>query len=461
MQNTINKKKGNILIVDDDKYIVLSLRTLLEQHFSIVESINNPEEIPEKMESQKFDVIFLDMNYTVGETGGEEGFKWLNNILKIDSDANVILITAYGEINLAVKAMKIGAIDFIVKPWENEKLLATVSTAIQLSSSKQKVSQLKSQQEILNSNINIPYSEIIGKSPAMQIVFDSIEKLAATDANILILGNNGTGKELVARAIHKRSNRAEEVFISVDLGAISETLFESELFGHVKGAFTDAKEDRTGRFEAASGGTIFLDEIGNLSLSLQAKLLTVLQNRKITKLGSNKETDIDIRLLCASNMPLKEMVKEGKFRQDLLYRINTIEMHLPSLSERREDIPLLVQYFLKTYSKKYKKDKLSISDTVLKKLKNADWPGNVRELQHSTERAVIMSDGKNLNSSDFSIISETNVSSDKTDGFNLDELEKITILKCLQKHSGHLTKAAKDLGLTRGSLYRRLEKYGI
>ncbi|MFC2117123.1 sigma-54-dependent transcriptional regulator [Bacteroidota bacterium] len=461
MQNTFNKQKGNILLVDDDKYIVLSLKTLLEQHYSLVMAINDPKQIPKILESHNFDVIFLDMNFTTGATGGAEGFEWLKNILKIDPDSNVILITAYGEIGIAVKAMKMGAIDFIVKPWENEKLLATVSTAMQLSRSKQKVSQLESQQEILNSNINFQYSEIIGQSPAMQKVFDSIEKLAVTDANILILGDNGTGKELVARAIHRSSNRSDEVFISVDLGAISESLFESELFGHVKGAYTDAKEDRTGRFEAASGGTIFLDEIGNLSLSLQAKLLTVLQNRKITKLGSNREMDIDIRLLCASNMPLKEMVKEGKFRQDLLYRINTIEMYLPSLAERREDIPLLAKYFIKIYSRKYKKEKLFISDNVFKKLKNAAWPGNVRELQHSIERAVIMSDGKNLSPSDFSIITDDNVAIDSGSGYNLYELEKIAILKCLQKHSGHLTKAAKDLGLTRGSLYRRLEKYGI
>lgn len=451
---------SRILIVDDDRYIVLSLRTLLEQHYKVVNSISDPGKIPELLEKNNYDVILLDMNFATGATSGSEGFEWLGKILEIDPYSNVILITAYGEISLAVKAMKLGAIDFIVKPWENEKLLATVSTAVQLSQSKRAVKKLKTQQKIIDSNINFQFSDIIGSSPAMQKVYESIEKLAITDANILILGDNGTGKELVARAIHKNSARANEVFISVDLGSISEALFESELFGHVKGAFTDAKENRTGRFEAASEGTIFLDEIGNLSLALQAKLLSVIQSRKVIRLGSNREIDINIRLLCASNMPLKKMVEEGRFRLDLLYRINTVEIYIPALVDRREDIPELAIYFLKIYANKYKKPKLRIPEIVLKKLQNSDWPGNVRELQHIIERSVILSDGKVIKPEDLQLIGPVgNV--DRISGYNLEKIEKRAIIKCIEKNSGNLTRAAKELGLTRGSLYRRLEKYGI
>ena len=451
---------GKILIIDDDDFILLSARMFLEQYFKDITTLNSPELIKEEISSATYDLVLLDMNFQQGETSGKEGIKWLKTIKEISPETQVLLMTAYGEVNLAVEAMKEGATDFIVKPWQNEKLLATVQTAISLSEQQKKIKSLESKTKALSKAADSAFSNMIGKSQAMKGIMNIISKVAITDADILILGENGTGKEVAARAIHRASNRADQVFISVDLGSISENLFESELFGHKKGAFTDAREDRTGRFEAASGGTIFLDEIGNLSPSLQAKLLTVLQNRKVTKLGTNQAIDIDVRVICATNSNLKEMVKNGDFREDLLYRINTVEVTIPPLKERVADLPLLVNHFLNHYGHKYHKKDLAISDDVIKRLQTHNWPGNIRELQHAIERAVILSDGNELTQGDFAFLSHQEI--DKAfDDYNLENLEAWAIHNAIKKHQGNISHAAKELGLSRGSMYRRMDKYNI
>jgi DNA-binding NtrC family response regulator len=403
------------------------------------------------------------MNFTQDAISGKEGFQWLNKILEIDPQAVVLFITAYGDVEKSVQAIKAGATDFIIKPWQNEKLLATISSAIKLRKSRREASELREKQKEFNTIIDQPFADFIGISPGMQRVFNTIQKVAATDANVLILGENGTGKELVARALHRHSLRREEVFISVDLGALSETLFESELFGHVKGAFTDAKADRPGRFELASGGTIFLDEIGNLSLPMQAKLLTVLERREVTRVGANKPRSINIRLISATNMPLKQMATEDQFRQDLIYRINTVEIEIPPLRERPEDIPLLAEHFLRTFSKKYNKKINKLSNQLIKKFNTYSWPGNVREFQHVLERAVIMSDSPNLSEDDFHLSSHHGTSAEafEFDSYNLEKIEQKVIEKVMRMNSGNVSKAAADLGLTRTSLYRRMEKYGL
>ncbi len=458
----MNLKTGKILIVDDDEDVLFSARLLLKQHYSIVQIEKNPEQIPSILKNEHYDLILLDMNFSGNATSGGEGFNWLKKILEIDPTSIVILITAFGTIEMAVKAIKEGATDFVLKPWQNEKLLATISSAMKLSKSQQRIDSLLSRQKQLSKDIDQQFHNIIGLSDEMQKVFATIQKVATTDANILIIGENGTGKELIARAIHRQSNRSDEIFLNVDMGALSESLFESELFGYVKGAFTDAKEDKAGRFEIASGGTLFLDEIGNLSFNLQMKLLSVLQNRTVTRLGSNIPKPIDIRLVCATNLPLEELISEKRFRQDLLYRINTVEINLPPLRKRIEDIPLLVEHFLKIYCKKYNKPEKGISHAALKRLEKYHWPGNVRELQHAVERVVIMNDAEELQPEDF-YFSVQDVKEDnlKLNNFDLEEAEKLLIIKAVSKNNGNLTKAAKELGLTRASLYRRLEKYGL
>jgi DNA-binding NtrC family response regulator len=458
----MTKKTGNILIVDDNEDLLLAARLFLKQHFSLVHTEHDPEKIPTLLQNENYDVILLDMNFTMDSTSGVEGFMWLDKVLQMDPSVVVILITAFGDVEMAVKAVKAGAIDFVLKPWQNEKLLATISSALNLRYSRLEVDKLRSQQRQLSEDIDQRYHDMIGKSPVMQHVFATIDKVAETDADVLILGENGTGKELVARALHRQSKRAGEVFISVDMGAIAETLFESELFGHKKGAFTDAREDRPGRFELASGGTLFLDEIGNLSLAMQAKLLSVLEARKVTRLGSNKPREIDIRLICATNMPIYEMVARNEFRQDLLYRMNTVEINLPALNERREDISLLVDYFMKMFAKKYQKAISGISAPAFKKLQKYQWPGNVRELRHTLERAIILAESPMLQPSDFLFPeSEKEIEGVVFDSYNLEDVEKAVIRKALKKHEGNISHAAKDLGLTRTSLYRRMEKYGL
>jgi DNA-binding NtrC family response regulator len=462
----MNTKSGKILIVDDNEDLLKAAKLFLKRHFVQVDTEKNPEIIPNILANEQYDVILLDMNFTKDVSSGSEGFHWLSRILQIDPSAVVVLITAYGDVQMAVRAIKEGAADFVVKPWENEKLLATLWSAMNLRQSKQEVDDLRSQQKVVMADINKNFSDIIGQSPAMQKVYETIEQIAKTEANVLILGENGTGKEVVARAIHRRSARADKVFISVDMGAITETLFDSELFGHVKGSFTDAKEDRAGRFEVANGGTLFLDELGNLSLPLQAKLLTVLQNREVRRVGSNKSKPIDVRLICATNMPLYEMVKQNKFRQDLLYRVNTIELHLPPLRERGEDIQLLAMHYLEHYAKKYNKSIGTISPAAMKKMQNYHWAGNVRELQHSMERAVIMSNKNVLQPEDLFLNTRQQAPNKEDENIaieqmNLEDVEKILIRKVLKKYNGNITQAANELGLTRSSLYRRLEKFGM
>ena len=458
----MSKKSGKILIIDDDEDVLQAACLFLKQHVAVVHSERNPELIPHLLKHESYDVILLDMNFTRDVTSGGEGFHWLGKILDVDASAVVVLITAYGDVEMAVRAVKEGATDFILKPWQNEKLLATISAAMNLRRSREELDNLRSKQKQLAADLDQPFHDFIGVCPAMRHVFETIQKVAKTDANVLILGENGTGKELVARELHRHSNRANEVFISVDMGAISETLFESELFGHVKGAFTDAKEDRAGRFEIASGGTLFLDEIANLPFPFQAKLLNVLQNREVTRLGSNKSIPINIRLICASNRSLRELVSKNAFREDLLYRINTVEISLPPLRERLEDIPLLLDHFLKIYSRKYNVTPKRMSPATLKKLEKYRWPGNVRELQHAVERAVILSDSTVLKPEDvFLPTAEKREEGLIFERYHLEEIEKTVVRKTIEKHRGNMSKAAEELGLTRASLYRRVEKYGI
>ena len=456
----MNLEGGKILMIDDDEDVLLAAKMLLKKqgHHVIIEK--NPKKIPFLLHNDTYDVILLDMNFSKDITSGKEGFYWLEQILGHDPSAVVILITAFGDVEMAVRALKAGATDFILKPWQNEKLVATISTAIRLKQSYNEVDKLKKAKEMLEEQISRPFGEIIGQSKAIQEVFTLIDKVAKTDANILILGENGTGKELIARAIHQRSLRKDNSFVSVDMGAITETLFESELFGHKKGVFTDAREDRPGRFELANNGTLFLDEIGNLSMSLQSKLLSALQSRQVTRVGANQALPVNLRLICATNMPLHKMVQEGTFRQDLLYRINTVELHVPPLAERVEDIPMLAQHYLNYYAKKYHKHVTSITPEAIDKLKRYAWPGNIRELQHGIERAVIMTDSATLQESDF-LLSRTVSSNSNSNTLNLDEVEKTAIVKALNMHNGNISKAADELGLTRASLYRRMEKYGI
>ncbi len=459
----MSKSLGKILVIDDNEDVLMAARLFLKQHAILVHTEKDPHLIPSLMANESYDTILLDMNFTRAVSSGQEGFLWLDNIINIDPSAIVILITAYGDVEMAVRAMKAGATDFVVKPWQNEKLLATLSAAMMIKKSRREVDHLRLRQNQLTADLDQKFQDFVGNSPAMHSVFATIQKVAKTDANVLILGENGTGKELVARELRRQSLRENEVFISVDMGSLNENLFESELFGHVKGAFTDARDDRAGRFEIASGGTLFLDEIGNLPLPLQAKLLNVLQNRTVTRLGSNKSQPIDIRLVCATNIPMRKLVAEKHFREDLLYRINTVEIHLPPLRERVEDIPLLLDHFLSIYSRKYRHPGLRVGPATFKKLEKYSWPGNVRELQHAVERAVIMADGTVLQPSDFFLTAAVLKSGEGViiDQYKLDDVEKTVIRKALSKHNGNISKTARELGLTRAALYRRLEKHGL
>lgn len=455
------KKQGKILIIDDDKDVLYTAKMILKPHYETVITEDTPNRIEALLSKDHYDVILLDMNFKPGATEGNEGLYWLTQIQKIHPESNVILNTAYGDINLAVEAMKKGAIDFLIKPWEKEKLISTVNTIYKLSRSKKEASKFKSQQEILSKDINKNYENLIAQSKVMKPVLDMIDKVSATDANVLILGENGTGKELIARTIHQKSKRKDETFMSVDIGSLTATLFESELFGYKKGAFTDAKEDKPGRFEVASGGTLFLDEIGNIAEPLQSKLLTVLQNRLITPLGSAQTISVDIRLITATNKDLHEMVDSQSFREDLLYRINTVEITLPPLRDRLEDIPLLAEHYLQIHAKKYEKPYLSISKETHEKLSSYHWPGNVRELGHAVERAVIMTNDSILQPDDFLLSNKSRNTLTPKDNFTMEQLEKSAIIDALEKHDGNLTQAAKTLALGRSTLYRKMEKYGI
>lgn len=462
MEKEINK----VLIIDDDEDVLFAAKMLLKKHVKEVIIEKDPRKIPFLLNQATYDVILLDMNFSQDTTSGKEGMYWLEQIKERDPKAVVILITAFGDVETAVNALKKGATDFVLKPWQNEKLVATIHAASQLKNSYNQVSRLEQEKQQLEESIDAPFKSIIGESKALQNVFTIIDKVAATDANVLILGENGTGKELIARALHKKSTRRDHSFVSVDMGALTDSLFESELFGHKKGAFTDAKIDRAGRFEIADKGTIFLDEIGNLSAPLQAKLLNVLQSRTVTRLGSNEAITFDTRLICATNEDINARVNDGDFRQDLLYRINTVEIHLPSLRERIEDIPLLADHFLGIYAKKYKKGDMKISQNALRLLQKYQWPGNIRELQHAIERSLIMADHSTLEVDDFFFLSKggnpnSQQAASMDDSFNLEDVERQTIQKAIQIHGGNISKAAEELGLTRASLYRRLSKYDL
>lgn len=451
-------KSGTILIVDDNKSVLSALELLLQPLCKEVVTSSNPNQIPSLLETKQFDAILLDMNYSAGINSGNEGLYWLKRVLEYDASSSVIMITAYGDVELAVRAVKEGAVDFVLKPWENSKLVATINSAIQLRNSRKEVKSLKEKEQNLKVAVNRDNAVIIGKSPAFKNVLQIVNKVAKTDANVLITGENGTGKEVIARELHIQSLRKNEVMISVDMGSLSESLFESELFGHVKGAFTDAREERVGKFEVAKGGTLFMDEIANLSLPLQAKLLAALQNREIVKVGSNKKIPIDIRLVCATNSNLNTLVNEGKFREDLLYRINTIQIEIPPLRERASDIPLLAHFFLDIYGSKYKKISLKISDLVIEKMKQYSWPGNVRELQHTIEKAVILGDGDMLTTNDFFFSNRQTTQATAT---TLEEMEQQMIANCIEQNEGNLSAVAAQLGITRQTLYNKIKKYQL
>lgn len=462
-----------ILVVDDDPDILTAATYLLERSFQTVLTCSTPEDIPTLLAAHNIDVILLDMNFHPGESSGESGINWLKKILALDSDAVVTLITAHGSANLAVEAMKIGATDYVAKPWDNNKLLATVTAGVKLRKSRREATQLRQQNRAINATSHKNKQQILGNSPAMQDLMALIKRAAPTDANVLILGENGTGKELVAREIHNHSKRRDNIYIPLDMGAITDTLFESELFGHRKGAFTGAQQNRTGFFETADGGTLFLDEIGNVPLHLQAKLLSVLEKRQVTPLGSTTPINIDVRVIAATNMPLEQLQDPNYFRQDLLFRLNTVEMNIPPLRNRREDIPTIAEYFVGHYCQKYNKSLKQLNAEALDALMNYEWPGNVRALRHAVERAVILSNQSQLQPQDFPLNSQpasTNemLSKSHNDGsvaeggdLNLERLEFRAISQVLKKHRYNISRSAKELGLTRAALYRRMEKYDL
>jgi DNA-binding NtrC family response regulator len=457
----MSKREARILVVDDDRDVLSTANMVLKQHFSDVITLERPEGIPKLVKEGNVDVVLLDMNFSPGITTGWEGIHWLKEIRQLDPSIHVLMNTAYGDIKIAVRAMKHGAIDFIVKPWTREKLVASVKTTLDLKRSREKVSTLRAEKKVLNKDLEKGYTAFVAKSRAMKPIISTIEKVASTEAIVLILGENGTGKELIAREIHRKSKRKESQFVKVDLGAFPETLFESELFGHVKGAYTDAKESRPGRFEMASGGTLFLDEIGNLDVTMQAKLLTVLQSNIVTRIGSNTPTPVDVRIICATNKPIHQMVEEGKFRQDLLYRINTVELTLPLLKERTEDIPLLAFHFLDEFKTKYDKPGLRIGEEAIDKLCAYHWPGNIRELQHVIERTVIMCEQDILKPQDFLLQSRDKIGEADLHSGKIDDIEKAAIVRALNKGYKNMDKVAEEVGLSRSTLYRKMKKFGL
>lgn len=460
----MSKTKATLLIIDDDEDVLLSAKLLLKKHYTHIITRNSPKQLNQLISTENIDLVILDMNYRIGFNDGKEGMYWLEHIKSINPNMVVILMTAFGEVELAVNAIKKGAYDFILKPWSNEKFLATINAGLEMSRSHKKIAMLESTNELLQKNIDEKFGPIIGNSLAMQDLMNTIDKVGITEANVLLLGENGTGKQHFAREIHKRSAQKNGPFVHVDLGSLSETLFESELFGHKKGAFTDAHEDKPGRFEMAENGTLFLDEIGNLPFNLQSKLLTVLQDRKVSRLGEGIERQFNARLLFATNAPLKKWVAEGKFRQDLMFRINTVEIEIPPLRKRPGDVKEFVNHYLQSFKEKYHKSHLKIGRDAMKILESHNWPGNVREIQHTIERGVIMSDGHEIKATDFNLSQNSLDESTNLPDFenlNLNEIEKLLVQKSLEKHQGNISKAAKELGLTRAALYRRLEKFNL
>jgi len=449
--------KGNILILDDNKSILTALEMLIQTEFDQVFPISNPNVLLSTLQTQNIDVVLLDMNFKAGINTGNEGIFWLHQIQKHDPSIVVVMITAYGDVELAVKAVKEGAFDFVLKPWDNRKLISTLHAAMKLHKSQMDNNALTKTSHALKQALSPPIQEFIGKSEPIKKVLSIVKKVAATDANIFITGENGTGKDLIAREIHQYSLRKNEIMVNVDMGAISETLFESELFGHTKGSFTDAKEERTGKFEAAHKGTLFLDEIGNLTLSLQAKLLAVLQNRNIVKLGSNKPIPTDIRLITATNKNLRAMISEGLFREDLLYRINTITIELPPLRERGDDVLLLAEFYLQKYGTKYNKAGIKLSRKAAQKLLNHQWPGNVRELQHSIEKAVILADNAVLNEDSFALQNPIKYTASQLHHKTIEEMENEMIRLAIEKENGNMSAVAKMLGISRPTLYKKIK----
>jgi len=454
-------KKGSILIIDDNETILKSLKLLLKSDFNIIDTIKNPEQIPALISKNSYDIFLLDMNFKTGINTGNEGLFWLKKILKNDPESIVIMITAYGDIELAVKAIKLGATDFIQKPWDTEKLIVTLNSAYRLRQSRNEIINLRNKQTALNENINRNKDTIIGKSDAMMNVFSMIKKIAKTDANVLILGENGTGKEIIAREIHLQSKRKNNTFVAVDMGALSETLFESELFGHQKGSFTDAKENRTGRIETANDGTLFLDEISNLPFSMQSKMLRVLQERQIIPIGSNKPKPINIRLISATNKAIDELISENLFREDLYFRINTIEIEIPPLRKRTDDIIEIAEYYLRKYSKKYEKPNLKLNSEAINKLLKYNWPGNVRELKHTIEKAVILCESKILKANDFLFKTYFQAKENESKPLKIYEIEKESIRKAMHFYQGNLSRIAKELGMSRTTLYKKIKKYDL
>lgn len=452
--------KGNILIVEDNRSVLAALEMLLSEHFEHVEAIKHPKTLLNCLGQQNYDVVLLDMNFQAGSNTGNEGIFWLSRIKEAFPAISVVMITAHGDVELAVKAVKEGAFDFVLKPWENNKLIATLSSAVAMKRSKNENSQLKERNRQLKDAMSRPSVNLIGQSAAMKKLLTLVDKVAATDANILIIGENGTGKELIANEIHKKSKRSNEVLVNVDMGAISETLFESELFGHAKGAFTDARENRAGKIETAHKGTLFLDEIGNLPPGMQQKMLVALQNRTVTRLGTNNPINVDIRLISATNKNLEEMVDQGQFREDLLYRINTIAIEIPPLRHRDNDVLLLAEYYLLKYSQKYDKERLKLSENTQKELMEYHWPGNVRELQHTMEKAVILCDGTMIEPIDLGL--KNNKSAAQNIEFkSLEEMERILIANSIEKEGGNMSLVAKNLGITRQTLYNKIKKYDL
>lgn len=452
-------KEGRLVIVDDNKSVLNALRILLKFEFLEVITLSSPNTLIHELENRDIDVVLLDMNFRTGESSGNEGMYWLREIKKFRKDIEVVMFTAYGDIETAVRATHEGAVDFILKPWENEKLLATLKAALNLRKSNLQVGNLIKREQDLKAEMNRDDRMIIGDSPIMQQIMDLVKKVAATDANIMITGENGTGKELIAKEIHRLSERRNELLVTVDLGSMSESLFESEMFGHTRGSFTDAREDRTGKIMLAQKGTLLLDEIGNLPLQLQSKLLNVLQNRVVIPVGSNKEYPVDIRLISMTNKNLLQMIRDQTFRQDLLYRINTIQIEIPPLRERKEDIVTLAHFFIGKYSVKYKKDCKRLQDRTIDLMMKYPWPGNIRELQHTIEKAVILCDHDCLSPADLYLNQSYQLQTDET--MTLEQMEKQMIVKELKKQSQSLSLTAKNLGISRTTLYKKMKKYGL
>lgn len=449
-------EKGTILIVDDNTNVLTALRQLLEPEFERVISVDDPEQISGVMQLENIDVLLLDMNFERGSSSGEEGTYWLEKVLKKDPEMVVVLITAYGNIDLAIECIKKGALDFLLKPWDNDKLITTIKSGLKLRQSRNMVRSLKEKQSHLNEMLLDKKSDFIGVSDSVLAIKKMVNKIAKSDSTVLILGENGTGKELIAKEIHNQSDRIDEVFIHVDMGAVPDTLFESELFGHVKGAFTDASRDRAGRFELASGGTLFLDEIGNLPTSLQSKLLHVIQSREVTRLGSNKPIKVDVRIICATNRDLVKMIEDDSFREDLYYRINTIEIVVPPLRERKDDINILSEYFLEEFRKKYSKEDLCFSESFKKYLMEQDWPGNVRQLRSCIERAVLLSESSMI-MSEGSFSNRLDITNNKDNIRSLQEIEKEILIEALKRNKGNIKKTAEELEIARSTVYNKLK----